>query len=521
MTPLRHIFSTNGPAPFNDFAGNFSLRKSCKVLRKYYLRRGGVSFRSVFSDNDTAGKCRASGTQGTKQGEAERRGRGALAQGAQGKRTRENAGGTNVGETNAGERAFSRRGSTVGRRTRGRTGNVRTRREKPRHFGIRFKFAVLIGALIVALMVVDALWNIDLQQQQAENEAREKAEVLADQMHAMWDFIDINQNIVNRNEDGTFRTKTLVCVVAAKSVSMLFTARRPTTPSASRTPDPAPGQSNARRRVRGSRAFEAFASDPTLEAYYDVDDERGRPTGVPLPGTLVRHGQAVPGMPWRPDRGNWTSTATRRRACASARSRGAMSIVDAHGHLRCKACKTSVVSSRCSWCCCVLAMASIGILCGREQAGAAKPHRTGWKTGRQAASAKATSTYHLAIEERRPRRDRPSSPSDFDKMAAPAGAFVRPTWKARCRARPTSCPALNDLLSCARKAELKNALDRLSEETEYKNDFFAIMSHELRTPLTSILAFARHPARHRHARRQGRKGPWRRSRPTPPCCSTW
>lgn len=143
-----------------------------------------------------------------------------------------------------------------------------TRREKPRRFGIRFKFAVLIGALIVALMVVDALWNIDLQQQQAENEAREKAEVLADQMHAMWDFIDINQNIVNRNEDGTFRTKTLVCVVAAKSVSMLFTSQTDyTIRFTSQTPRQAANAADAFEE----RAFEAFASDPTLEAYYDVE----------------------------------------------------------------------------------------------------------------------------------------------------------------------------------------------------------------------------------------------------------
>ena len=63
--------------------------------------------------------------------------------------------------------------------------------------GIRFKFAVFIGAFIVALMAVDALWNVQLQQQQAENEAREKAEVLADEMHAMWDFID-QQDLLHR-----------------------------------------------------------------------------------------------------------------------------------------------------------------------------------------------------------------------------------------------------------------------------------------------------------------------------------
>ena len=40
--------------------------------------------------------------------------------------------------------------------------------------GIRFKFAVFIGAFIVALMAVDALWNVQLQQQQAAAKAKRK-----------------------------------------------------------------------------------------------------------------------------------------------------------------------------------------------------------------------------------------------------------------------------------------------------------------------------------------------------------
>ena len=93
-----------------------------------------------------------------------------------------------------------------------------------RHRGLRSKMAIFVVALIVMLMGADALWNYSLQRTQAENEAREKAEVLASEMRAMWDFIDMNQDVINRDEDGNFRTKTLVCVVAAKSVSTLFTS---------------------------------------------------------------------------------------------------------------------------------------------------------------------------------------------------------------------------------------------------------------------------------------------------------
>ena len=138
----------------------------------------------------------------------------------------------------------------------------------------RNAFAVFIGAFIVALMAVDALWNVQLQQQQAENEAREKAEVLADEMHAMWDFIDINQNTINRTEDGAFRTKALVCVVTAKSVSTLFTMN---TDYKINYTSPTPRQAANAPDEFEQRAFEAFGADAALEAYYDVGyDAEGR-----------------------------------------------------------------------------------------------------------------------------------------------------------------------------------------------------------------------------------------------------
>lgn len=51
-------------------------------------------------------------------------------------------------------------------------------------FGIRFKIAVSIGLIMIALMAVDIVWNLSLQNAQAEMEAREKAQVLAAEMRA-------------------------------------------------------------------------------------------------------------------------------------------------------------------------------------------------------------------------------------------------------------------------------------------------------------------------------------------------
>ena len=115
---------------------------------------------------------------------------------------------------------------TSGKQARAKFWELAPKKAKPpsRHRGLRSKMAIIVIVLIAVLMGADALWNYSLQRTQAENEAREKAEVLASEMRAMWDFIDMNQDVINRDENGNFRTKTLVCVVAAKSVSTLFTS---------------------------------------------------------------------------------------------------------------------------------------------------------------------------------------------------------------------------------------------------------------------------------------------------------
>lgn len=353
-----------------------------------------------------------------------------------------------------------------------------TRREKPRRFGIRFKFAVLIGALIVALMVVDALWNIDLQQQQAENEAREKAEVLADQMHAMWDFIDINQNIVNRNEDGTFRTKTLVCVVAAKSVSMLFTSQTDyTIRFTSQTPRQAANAADAFEE----RAFEAFASDPTLEAYYDVEtNEAGQRVFRYLEPLYVTetclecHGDP---------KGELDQYGYEKEGMRVGEIGGAMSIIEPMD-IYAQGMQTSVFQ-QVFMVLLVLAMASIGIYAAVSRL-VLRPIDGLGRAAKQIGE--GDFAYHLAIEERHP-DEITEFAHDFDKMARRLERLCT-DLESEVQSQTDKLSALNDLL-LRQKAELKNALDRLSEETEYKNDFFAIMSHELRTPLTSILAFAR------------------------------
>lgn len=346
-------------------------------------------------------------------------------------------------------------------------------------WGIRFKFALLIGVLIVALMAVDALWNVNLQSNQAKNEAREKAEVLAEQMRAMWDFIDLNQEIINRNEDGTFRTKTLVCVVAAKSVSTLFTMNTDYTISFTNL--------NPRQNANAPDAFEAaaleaFRADPTLESYWGVETgEDGRRVfryveplfvtetclechGDPA-GELDQYGYAKEGMQVG-DIG------------------GAMSIIEPMDIYE-QGMQTSVFQ-QVFMVLLVLVLASVGIYVAVSRL-VLRPLDA---LGHAAKSiGEGRFDYHLELPDEGSTDEVTEFARDFDKMARRLERLCT-DLESEVQSQTDKLSALNDLL-IYQKSELKKTLDRLSEETAYKNEFFAIMSHELRTPLTSILAFAR------------------------------
>lgn len=345
--------------------------------------------------------------------------------------------------------------------------------------GIRFKFAVFIGAFIVALMAVDALWNVQLQQQQAENEAREKAEVLADEMHAMWDFIDINQNTINRTEDGAFRTKALVCVVTAKSVSTLFTMN---TDYKIQYTSPTPRQAANAPDEFEQRAFDAFDADAALEAYYDVGyDAEGRRVfryAEPLYVTetcLECHGEPV---------GELDQFGYEKEGMRVGDIGGAVSITEPMD-IYADGMRTSVLQ-QVFMVLLVLVLACAGIYFAVSKL-VLHPLDALGRAAKQIGA--GDFSYQLKTRTVGGPDELTEFADDFDKMARQLERLYT-DLESEVRSQTDKLSALNDLL-LFQKAELKRALDRLSEETAYKNEFFAIMSHELRTPLTSILAFAR------------------------------
>lgn len=352
---------------------------------------------------------------------------------------------------------------------------------RPFRYGIRFKIAVSIGVIMVALMAVDILWNLSLQNAQAENEAREKAEVLASEMRAAWDFVDMNQDVINRAEDGSFRTKHLVCVVAAKSISMLFTTE---TDYSIRFTNDTPRQAANAPDAFEQEALAAFNADPNRKAFWRVVDA-GDGTRVfrytePLYVTescLECHGDPA---------GELDQYGYPKEGMQVGQVGGAMSITEPMDIYA-----AGIQDSMMQQAIMVLFMmvaAFIGLYFVTSRLVLRPIDELRTAAG---AVGKGDFNYTLTVPDpgERPRDELAELTGEFDRMARDLEALYA-DLEGQVRSKTDDLMVLNDMLNY-QKRELKVALDRLGDEVAYKNEFFAIVSHELRTPLTSILAYAR------------------------------
>ena len=352
---------------------------------------------------------------------------------------------------------------------------------RPFRYGIRFKIAVSIGVIMVALMAVDVLWNLSLQNAQAENEAREKAEVLAAEMRAAWDFVDMNQDVINRTEDGTFRAKHLVCVVAAKSISMLFTTE---TDYSIRFTNDTPRQAANAPDEFEQEALAAFNADPERKAFWRVVDA-GDGTRVfrytePLYVTescLECHGDPA---------GELDQYGYAKEGMQVGEVGGAMSIIEPMDIYAAGIQDSMIQQAIMVLFMMVAAFAGLYFVTSRLVLRPIDELRTA-----AGAVGKGDFNYALTVPDpcERPRDELSELTGEFDRMARDLEALYA-DLEGQVRSKTDDLMVLNDMLNY-QKRELKVALDRLGDEVAYKNEFFAIVSHELRTPLTSILAYAR------------------------------
>lgn len=350
--------------------------------------------------------------------------------------------------------------------------------------------AAVIGAIVLVVMVADTFLSSAIQERQAEGEALEKAQVLAQEMRATWDFIDMNQDQINRNEDGSLRTKALVCVVAAKSVSTLFTDN--TDYEIHFVQDP-PRLKRSTPDDFEKSALEAFRADSELKSYYGVlvDEATGERIfryAEPLYVTetcLECHGEPA---------GELDEFGFAKEGMKAGEVGGIMSIIEpmeiySQGILLSTIRQVVILLA-------IIALVSIGIYIAVTRL-VLRPieelDRAADKISR------GDFEYSLPIIEKSggaissgasiPADEIEDFTRDFDNMARQLQRLYL-NLSEEVESQTHELRELNEELA-RQRSELEIAYEKLSEESAYKNDFFAIVSHELRTPLTSVMAYAR------------------------------
>lgn len=291
----------------------------------------------------------------------------------------------------------------------------------------------------------------------------------------------MNQDVINRAEDGTFRTKHLVCVVAAKSISMLFTTE---TDYSIRFTNDTPRQAANAPDEFEQEALAAFNADPERKAFWRVVDA-GDGTRVfrytePLYVTescLECHGDPV---------GELDQYGYPKEGMQVGQVGGAMSITEPMDIYA-----AGIQDSMMQQAIMVLFMmvaAFIGLYFVTSRLVLRPIDELRSAAG---AVGKGDFNYTLTVPDpgERPRDELAELTGEFDRMARDLEALYA-DLEGQVRSKTDDLMVLNDMLNY-QKRELKVALDRLGDEVAYKNEFFAIVSHELRTPLTSILAYAR------------------------------
>ena len=132
---------------------------------------------------------------------------------------------------------------------------------------LKHKFAVLLGAIIVLCLGLNLAWQVQGGFRQTERELVQQARALSANMDAVWEFMVINQKLINYDSAGNYEFKGLQCSIAGRSIGSLFSTKTEyvthyvseTPRNHADTPDPFE-----------SGALAAFFEDSSLEEYYQV-----------------------------------------------------------------------------------------------------------------------------------------------------------------------------------------------------------------------------------------------------------
>lgn len=139
---------------------------------------------------------------------------------------------------------------------------------------ISHKIVFAIVALVTASLIINAMWITQMQHDAMMRSLQGKGSILTLQMKAEWDFIEVNQELINTTSGNLYEFKGLHCAIVGKSISSIFSANNDLvvthyTNIETRNPIDMPDSFE-------EEALEAFLDDPQRTEYYGVTDYEGR-----------------------------------------------------------------------------------------------------------------------------------------------------------------------------------------------------------------------------------------------------
>lgn len=88
--------------------------------------------------------------------------------------------------------------------------------------GLTIRLMLWIAAIIISTSLINLFWSMVQYEQQAQNEMKEKASVIAQQLLATRTFIAEKQDIINYDQQGNFHFKQLNPAAVGKGVGSIF-----------------------------------------------------------------------------------------------------------------------------------------------------------------------------------------------------------------------------------------------------------------------------------------------------------
>ncbi len=338
---------------------------------------------------------------------------------------------------------------------------------------LRGKMAIVLIVLLVVAVALNVVWSDSTQREQAEAEMLEKARILTYEMDAVWEFMDMNQERIDTDSDGTYNFKGLYCAIAGKSIAKIL--ERDTNYIIRYT------NLEPRKKASASDEYEAEAirsfNDGTTVEKYGIEtyggqeafryvapiyleescldchgDPKGEPdaTGYPKEGMKVGDLIGVTSiiMPIDLYMSGIQDNVTRQV--------GYFSFIIIMVILAVYFLITRMVTQP---------LAQVEEAVGQIEGG----------------------NFEVSLENIKGNGEIQDLAKKFDFMAAQLRDLYG-NLERQVEVRTSQLESANELLE-EQRSQLAKVNEELQAENQYKSDFLAIMSHELRTPLTSIIAF--------------------------------